>query len=103
MHSPSNGIRILGTVCLALAAAVPLISQTTTGRILGTVSDQSGAAVAGAAVVVTDVQRGTTRALATHASGDYVVPELQPGIYKSRAEAKGFKTLERVTIGVEVA
>ena len=103
MHSPSNGIRVLGIVCLVLAAVAPLISQTTTGRILGTVSDQSGAAVAGAAVVVTDIQRGTTRAVATDASGDYFVPELQPGIYKVRAEAKGFKTVERVNIGVEVA
>jgi len=103
MHSPSNGIRILGVVCLVLAAAVPLTSQTTTGRIFGTVSDQSGAAVAGAAVVVTDVQRGTTRAVASDASGDYVVTELQPGVYKVRAEAKGFKTVERVNIGVEVA
>src|SRR6202521_1175157 len=103
MHSPSNGIRILGIVCLVLAVAVPLISQTTTGRILGTVSDQSGATVAGAAVVVTDVQRGTTRAVASDASGDYVVTELQPGIYKVRAEAKGFKTVERVNIVVEVA
>src|SRR6202140_4947394 len=103
MHSPSNRIRILGIVCLVLAVAVPLTSQTTTGRILGTVSDQSGATVAGAAVVVTDVQRGTTRAAASDASGDYVVPELQPGIYKVRAEAKGFKTVERVNINVEVA
>src|SRR3984893_4377979 len=103
MHSPSNGIRVLGIVCLVLAVAFPLISQSTTGRILGTVSDQSGAAVAGAAVVVTDAQRGTTRAVASDASGDYVVPELQPGIYKVRAEAKGFKTVERVNIVVEVA
>jgi len=55
MHSPSNGIRILGIVCLVLAVAVPLISQTTTGRILGTVRDQSGAALAAATVTVTDV------------------------------------------------
>src|SRR5882762_6942714 len=103
MLSPSNGIRILGIVCLVFAVALPLISQTTTGRILGTVSDQSGATVAGAAVVVTDVQRGTTRAVASDASGDYVVTELQPGVYKVRAEAKGFKTVERVNIGVEVA
>src|ERR1700693_5770472 len=103
MHSPSNGIRILGIVCLVLAVAVPLISQTTTGRILGTVSDQSGATVAGAAVVVTDVQRGTTRTVATDASGDYAAAELQPGVYKVRAEAKGFKTVERINIVVEVA
>jgi hypothetical protein len=103
MHSPSNGIRVLGIVCLVLAVSVSLFSQTTTGRILGTVSDQSGANVAGAAVVVTDVQRGATRAVATDDSGNYVVPQLQPGVYIVRAEAKGFKTVERVNIVVEVA
>ena len=103
MRSRLNGIRVLGVVCLVLAVSVPMFSQTTTGRILGTVSDQSGANVAGAAVVVTDVQRGATRAVATDDSGNYVVPQLQPGVYKVRAEAKGFKTVERVNIVVEVA
>ena len=103
MHSPLNGIRVLGIVCLVLAVSVPMFSQTTTGRILGTVSDQSGAAVAGAAVVITDVQRGTTRTVATDASGDYAAPELQPGVYKVRAEAKGFKSVERPNIVLEVA
>ena len=103
MHSPLNGIRVLGIVCLVLALSVPMFSQTTTGRILGTVSDQSGAGVAGAAVVITDVQRGTTRAVATDDSGNYVAPQLQPGVYKVRAEAKGFKTVERPNIVVEVA
>ncbi len=103
MHSRLNGIRVLGMVCLVLALSVPLISQTTSGRILGSVSDQSGAGVAGAAVVVSDVQRGTTRAVATDDSGNYVVAQLQPGVYKVRAEAKGFKTVERPNIVVEVA
>jgi hypothetical protein len=103
MHSPSNGIRAFGIACLALVLSASAFSQTTTGRILGTVTDQSGASVAGAAVVVTDVQRGTTRAAATDASGNYVATELQPGTYKVRAEAKGFKTVERPNIEVEVA
>ncbi len=103
MHSRLHGIRALGVACLVLALSVPMFSQTTSGRILGSVSDQSGAAVAGAAVVVTDVQRGTTRAVATDDSGNYVVTQLQPGVYKVRAEAKGFKTVERPNIVVEVA
>jgi len=103
MHSPSNGIRILGMVCLVLAVAVPLISQTTTGRILGTVRDQSGAALAAATVTVTDVQRGITRTVTTDDSGEYVVPNLTPGIYMVRAESRGFKTVERPNIQVEVA
>jgi hypothetical protein len=103
MHSPSNGIRVIGVVCLVLALAIPLISQTTSGRILGSISDQSGASVAGATVTVTDVQRGTARTFTTDASGDYVAPELQPGTYKVRAQAKGFKNVERPNIAVEVA
>ena len=103
MHSPSNGIRVVGILCALLALAAPLVSQTTSGRILGSITDQSGASVAGATVMITDVQRGTSRTVSTDSSGDYVVPELQPGIYKVRAEAKGFKTVERPNIAVEVA
>jgi hypothetical protein len=103
MHSPLNGIRVTGVVCLVLALAIPLVSQTTSGRILGSISDQSGASVAGAAVTITDVQRGTTRTVTSDSSGDYVAPELQPGTYKVRAEAKGFKRVERPNIAVEVA
>src|SRR5580658_5215911 len=102
MHSRSNGIRFLGIVTLLLAVSVPVFSQTVTGRLLGTVADQSGAAVAGATVIITDVQRGTSRTVVTDASGNYVAPELQPGTYRVRAEAKGFKTVERPNIPVEV-
>jgi hypothetical protein len=103
MRSPSNGIRVLALVGMLIALTLPVFSQTTTGRILGTVSDQSGAGVAGASVVVTDIQRDTKRTLTTDASGDYAAPELQPGVYKIRAEAKGFKAVERPNIVVEVA
>src|ERR1700686_2554575 len=103
MRSPLNGIRVLTVVGIALILSLPLFSQTTTGRILGTVSDQSGASVSGATVVVTDVQRDTKRTVTSDASGNYAAPELQPGVYKVRAEAKGFKAVERVNILVEVA
>ncbi len=93
---------ILGAFLLFMFAA-SAVAQTTAGRILGTVSDQSGAAVAGATVVVTDVQRGISRTLTTDDSGGYVAPELLPGSYKIRVEAKGFKASERPNIGVEVA
>ena len=103
MRSPLNGIRVSGIVCLLLVFSLSAFSQTTTGRILGTISDPSGAAVAGATVVITDVQRGGTRTVSTDGSGNYAVPELQPGVYKVRAQASGFKSVERVNIVVEVA
>jgi hypothetical protein len=95
--------RLFLATCTLLLFSVPALAQSTAGRILGTVTDQSGAAVPGATVVVTDVQRGTSRRLMTDDSGGYVVPELQPGIYKIQVEAKGFKTTERPNIVIEVA
>lgn len=77
--------------------------QSNTGRILGTVADPTGAAVAGASVSVTDEQRGTSRSLVTTPTGQYVAPNLTPGMYRVRVEAKGFKSTERSAIEVAVA
>jgi hypothetical protein len=82
---------------------VSTIGQSTAGRVLGTITDQSGASLAGATVVVTDTQRGTSRSLTTDATGDYSVPDLIPGTYKIHVEAKGFKSVERPSVTVEVA
>lgn len=94
---------LLLTAFTMLLLSVAALAQSTAGRILGTVTDQSGAAVSGATVAVTDVQRGTTRTVTTDESGAYVVPNLQPGAYKVHVEAKGFKTVERLNVGIEVA
>src|SRR6266478_2650867 len=88
---------------ISLLVCSPLVAQTNTGRILGTVSDSTGAALNGAHVVITDVQRGISRALTTDESGAYVAPDLVPGTYKVHAEAKGFRTVERINILLEVA
>jgi hypothetical protein len=103
MRSPSNGIRVLSVVCLIFATSICALSQTTTGRIVGNVSDPSGATVGGATITITDVQRNISRTITTDASGEYVAPELQPGDYKVQAQAKGFKSVERVNIVVSVA
>src|ERR1035441_9936428 len=103
MHSSSKSIRSLNLTLLVLVFSLSITAQTTTGRILGIVHDQSEAAVAGAAVTVTDVQRATTRTAITDESGAYLVPSLTPGTYSVRAEAKGFKAVERPSVSVEVA
>jgi len=96
-------IQLLAVLCGFLLLAMTAGAQTTAGRILGTVTDQSGAGVGGATVVVTDVQHGVSRTLTTGDSGDYVAAELQPGTYQIRAESKGFKTVERLNVVIEVA
>ncbi len=95
--------RLLFATFTLLLFSIAALAQTTAGRILGTVTDQSGAAVAGATVVVTDVQRGTIRTITTDESGAYAAPDLQPGNYKIHVEAKGFKSVERPNVQIEVA
>ena len=103
MRSLLQSIRVVSLLLTIFLGCFPAFSQTVTGRILGTVTDSTGAAIRGAAVTITDTQRGTTRNLTTDEAGTYVAPNLVPGAYKVRAEAKGFKTVERVNITLEVA
>ena len=95
--------RLLLATFTLLLCSVPALTQSTAGRILGTVTDKSGAAVAGAKVVITDIQRGTSRTLTSDESGAYSAPDLQPGTYKIHVEAKGFKATERPSVAIEVA
>ena len=62
------------TIGLSLSLSAPLFSQGSAGRILGTITDQSGGAVAGAAVTITDADRGTSRNLISDDSGEYTLP-----------------------------
>ncbi|MCU1299947.1 MAG: hypothetical protein JWQ87_231 [Candidatus Sulfotelmatobacter sp.] len=102
-HVATSATRILLLVLVLSLISTPALTQSTAGRVLGTISDQSGASVASATVVITDVERGTSRTLTTDSSGDYVASDLIPGTYKIHAEAKGFKSAERPSVTVEVA
>jgi len=106
MHSWKNVMRALGCLCTTLAGFLlcsALFAQTDTGRILGSVYDQSGAVVPNTTVTITDADRGTTRNLTTNDAGEYTAPNLIAGNYIVRASAMGFKNIERRNIEVEVA
>src|SRR5579871_1074910 len=94
--------RVLGAAILASLVCIPLFSQANQGTIQGGVFDETGGAVAGAMVTVTDVARGITRSLVADAAGQYVTPALDPGTYTVRAEAKGFRIEEHRGVLVEV-
>src|ERR1700716_110796 len=95
--------RIFGICFCFLLLAFSSSAQTNTGRILGSVHDKSGGALTAATVVITDTQRGFSRPVNTDEAGEYAAPNLAPGIYKVRAEAQGFKALERTAIELQVA
>ncbi len=98
-----KALQVLGVTFAVLLLCLPAFSQGTAGRILGTVSDQTGGAMTGATVIVTDVDRNVMRTLTTGSSGEYNAPNLLPGTYKVRAEAKGFKATERQNVILEVS
>src|SRR5712692_7302213 len=97
-----KALQLLGGAMGMLLLSLPLFSQGSSGRILGTVTDQSGSVIAGATVTVTDTERGVSKILTTNEPGEYNAPTLVPSTYKVRAEAKGFKTVERQNIVLEV-
>src|SRR5712672_204555 len=97
-----KSLQALGSLAGILLLCLPAFSQGSFGRILGTVTDQSGAVISGAAVTVLDKDRGISRALITDDSGAYNAPNLTPGNYTVRAESKGFKVFERQNIVLEV-
>jgi Carboxypeptidase regulatory-like domain len=91
-----------GLFLMILAGAGFLCAQTYQGRILGTVTDASGAVVAGAKVAVTSAATGLIRNLVSNSSGDYLAADLDPGTYRVTVEAAGFKKAESTPVVLEV-
>src|SRR5580692_8504455 len=96
-----RAVLLLGATIGVFLICIPAWPQGNAGRILGTLTDQSGGVLVGATVSVTDTQRSSTRTLTTNQAGEYSSPGLLPSNYTVRAEATGFKTIERVGIQLE--
>ena len=97
-----KAIQALGVTIGVFLVCLSAFSQASTGRIMGAVTDQTGGAIVGATVAVTDVQRGISHNLITDQAGEYNAPNLLPSMYTIRVEFKGFKAVERSNILVEV-
>jgi hypothetical protein len=80
---------------LVLVSAGASFAQTETARLEGTVTDPSGAPVAGAAISVTSVETGRNTTGSTNDSGFYVVPALPAGHYHVDVTKDGFNKVSR--------
>jgi Carboxypeptidase regulatory-like domain/TonB dependent receptor/TonB-dependent Receptor Plug Domain len=102
-------VRICKTAFAVCLTAILLLlgtntaAQTFRGTILGTVTDSSGAAIAGAAVAVKNVNTGLSRTVTTSEDGTYSVPELPIGTYSVTIEKTGFRQGLVTGIQVEVS
>ena len=95
-------VNLLGVALGVLLFSFSLFSQGSNGRILGTVTDQSGGVISGATITIVDKDRGVARVLTTDDAGEYNAPTLLPGTYTVRVEANGFKKLERPNVELGV-
>ncbi len=82
----------------ALLTAYALAQQA--GQIVGSVTDNKGAAVANATVKALEVGTGFARNVVTDGDGRYVLPALRPTQYEITVEAGGFRSFRRA--GVEL-
>jgi outer membrane receptor protein involved in Fe transport len=91
-----RSLKYHGTLCVLLATVGVLVScvsasaQTSTGRVIGTVTDAQGAAIAGAKVTVTNTGTNVRSDTVTNADGFYQVLQLPVGTYTVAAEHEGF-------------
>ena len=95
--------RLLGMLLavLLLGGRVAL-AQVTTGTILGTVSDATGAVVPAATITLKNVETGVSRTMKTDEMGRYRAPQLTLGNFEVAAEAAGFQAEVRSGITLTV-
>ncbi len=83
-------LRLLTLLILSASLAAPALAQSI-GRIAGTVTDNTGAAVVDAAVEIVNLETGEVRRVTTNTSGTYAVSPLPVGAYRVQIRKEGFK------------
>ncbi len=99
----SIGFSLLATILTVVFLSSSAHAQLTRGSIAGTVEDNTGAAIAGAKVIVTDQATNIARVTTTNNLGFYRLPALEPGIYAVRIEKDGFETIEARDVTVRTS
>jgi hypothetical protein len=103
---PCPNVACLKMACLVLAVCffVPTLlpAQGTGGRILGRISDPSGAVLSGVKVTATNDATGVGQESVSNDSGDFVFPNVPVGTYSVSFDLKGFKKGVRHGIALDV-
>lgn len=99
MRPPTS---LLSLLVLQALLTTPVWTQTSTGTIVGSITDSSGAVVSGAKVQITNTGTNSKIQTTTNAEGDYTAPLLPPGGYSVSVSAAGFKAFEQAGIQLQV-
>src|SRR5579872_4469100 len=91
------------TLMLCLVLAPLATAQESTARLLGTVTDPTGAVIPRAGVTAHDVATGLEWKTTSNEAGEYSLPGLPIGQYTITAEAAGFRTNTISGLGLQVS
>ncbi len=99
--------KALPAICLWIGCVLvtEVFGQAVYGSLFGTVSDARGLAVPGAEVTITNLATNVSEIVKTNSAGQYNQTRLNPGAYRVRVEAKGFKSavVASAAVNVDVA
>lgn len=95
-------IRLDRMFVMFLLVGAPANAQVASAELSGSLSDPSGAAVAGATVTVRRADTGAVRQAASDADGSFLITLLPPGTYSLTVEAPGFRRLLREGLVLQV-
>jgi hypothetical protein len=100
----SRLLKLIVVLALSSVTFLPFsFAQQTTGDIDGTVTDQSGAAVPGSALTLTDQANGAQRKTTSDSQGHFSFLQLPVGTYTLTATKSGFKTMSQKDLPLHVA
>src|SRR5690349_19876614 len=94
--------RLLFLFVFLAAICSSLTAQVVTGTILGSVTDPSGGAVAGARVLIVNLDTNVRTELTTNTEGQYTRPYLPTGRYEVTIGASGFANYVQTGIALNV-
>src|SRR5712692_3829346 len=102
LHKGAAAVSVLVILAIAVLSASPAYAQVSGATLSGTITDPSGAAIAGAKVSIANTATGITRDVTTDSAGLYAAPNLLPGPYEVTAAASGFSTTKQSGITLTV-
>jgi len=102
-YLPMSSRKVILLFSLTAFSCLVAGAQLSTGTILGTITDSSGAVVSGATVTVTNIATEQHRIAKTDATGDYSVPDLVAGHYIITVTHAGFNTATVADFELQVA
>ncbi len=95
MQIRSLKLALVLLLVIGVGSASPLWAQSaSSGTVAGTITDPSGAVVAGATVSLTDTATNVSRAATTNATGRYYYGDVKPGTYTVTVAKAGFSTAQ---------